>query len=95
MGFANSTDRWRFLGGTGSDQYYLDVKTAEFPANGPVRVWIKAAGKKEASTTAYEMDCPSKRLNISSAVKYDSSGKVTNTYESSTGWQRTVPGHDR
>jgi tetratricopeptide (TPR) repeat protein len=89
--FASSTDRWRLLGGTGSYQYYLDVKTAEFTMNGAVRLWIKAAGKRETSTTAYEMDCQSKRLNVTSAVTYDPSGKVTNSYESSSGWQRIVP----
>jgi tetratricopeptide (TPR) repeat protein len=89
--FASSTDRWRFLGGTDSDQYYLDVKTAEFPAKGHARVWIKAVTKKGTSTTEYEMDCQSKRLNVTSVVTYDSNGKVTNTYEPSTDWQRVVP----
>ncbi len=88
---ANSTDRWRLLGGTDSDRCFLDVKTAEFPANGPVRFWTKTVGKKEANTAAYEMDCNSQRLNITSTVTYDSTGKVLNSSDVSRGWQRVVP----
>jgi tetratricopeptide (TPR) repeat protein len=89
--FASSTDRWRLLGGTENAQYYLDVKTAEFPANGPVRIWIKAAGKKETHTSAYEMDCKSKRLNITSTVTYDANGNLLNSSDQSSGWQGIIP----
>src|SRR5579862_1310832 len=39
--FAESTDRWRSLGKAPDGEYFLDVKSVEFPASGPVRLWIK------------------------------------------------------
>jgi tetratricopeptide (TPR) repeat protein len=90
--FASSTDRWRLIvQGADSNSYFLDVKTAEFPLSGPVRIWIKTAGKKETNTTEYEIDCKSKRLNDTGSVTYDSNGKVVRSSDTSSGWQRIVP----
>jgi tetratricopeptide (TPR) repeat protein len=90
--FADVTERWRPLGAASDgQQYYLDVKTAEFPINGPIRIWIKAAGKKETNTTEYEIDCKSKRLNDTGSVTHDSNGKVVRSSDTSSGWQRIVP----
>ena len=89
--FADSTDRWRLLGANTDGKYYLDAKTAEFSVNGNARIWIKTVGKKETKTVAYEMDCKSNRLNITSSVTYDSGGKVINSFDESSGWQRITP----
>jgi tetratricopeptide (TPR) repeat protein len=90
--FAESTDRWRILGrSTDAEEYYVDVKSVEFSAVGPVRLWIKTIGKKETQTVAFEMDCKAKLMNSTSSVTYDSNGKTLNTSEVSSGWQRIVP----
>jgi len=90
--FADSTDRWRVLGkNADGETYYLDAKSAEFPATDPVRFWIKTAGKKRTQTAAYEIDCRGRRLSIGSEVTYDQDNKVVNTSELSGGWQGVVP----
>jgi hypothetical protein len=90
--FADSTDRWRALGrSTDGEDYYLDVKSVEFSANEPIRLWIKTVGKKETETLAYEMDCKGRRMNTTSIVVYDPKGKVVNSSDVGSGWQRIVP----
>ena len=37
------------------------------------------------------MDCKARRMNQTSAVAYDSNGKVANSSDVSSGWQRIVP----
>jgi tetratricopeptide (TPR) repeat protein len=90
--FADSTDRWRMLGRTtDQEDYFLDAQTAEFPNDGPVRLWVKMMGKKETQTVEYELDCKTRRMNGASTVKYDSNGKVLTRSELSGGWQRVIP----
>jgi tetratricopeptide (TPR) repeat protein len=90
--FADSTDRWRMLGrSSDGEDYYLDVKSVEFSGSGPVRLWIKTTGKKQTETVAYEIDCKARLMTNTSTVVYDSNGKVLNTSELSSGWQRIVP----
>jgi hypothetical protein len=90
--FAASTERWRPLGvGSNGQQYYLDVKTAECPTSRPVLIWIKTVGKKETTTTEYEIECKSKRLSDNGSVTHDSNGKVVRSSDTSSGWQRIVP----
>ncbi|MFZ0816788.1 MAG: surface-adhesin E family protein [Candidatus Sulfotelmatobacter sp.] len=90
--FADSTDRWRALGRTADQEdYFLDVKSAEFPSDGPVRIWLKFAGKKETQTVENELDCKTRRMNRASIVTYDSNGTVLANSGVSTGWERIIP----
>jgi tetratricopeptide (TPR) repeat protein len=90
--FADSTERWRALGrAANQEDYFLDAKTAEFPSEGPVRIWIKMVGKKETQTLEYELDCKARRMNAASTVIYDSDGKVLSSSEVGSGWQRIIP----
>jgi tetratricopeptide (TPR) repeat protein len=90
--FSDSTDRWRTLGRTADQEdYFLDVKSAEFPGDGPVRIWLKFVGKKETQTVENELDCNAKRMKRASIVTYDSNGTVLTSSEVSSGWQGIVP----
>lgn len=89
--FAASTDRWRSLGKAADGEYFLDVKSAEFAANEPVRFWIKTIKKKGTENVAYEMDCKGRRLSSTSSITYDASGNVVSSSDVSSGWQRVVP----
>jgi hypothetical protein len=90
--FADSTDRWRALGrAADQEDYFLDAKSAEFPSDGPVHLWVKMVGQKETQTLEYELDCKTKRMNGASTVTYDSSRKVLTSSEVSGGWQRVIP----
>lgn len=90
--FADSTERWRALGRTADQEdYFLDAKSAEFPSDGPVRLWVKMAGKRQTQTVEYELDCKTKRMNGASTVAYDSSGKILSSSEVGSGWQRIIP----
>jgi len=90
--FADSTDRWRALGRTADQKdYFLDVKSAEFPSDGPVRIWMKFVGKNETQTVENELDCKARRMNRTSLVTYDSDGTVLTSSEMSSGWQQIVP----
>lgn len=90
--FADSTERWRALGRTANQEdYFLDAKSAEFPSDGPVRLWVKSAGKKETHTVEYELDCKTRHMNVASTVTYDSNGTVLTRSEVSSGWQRIIP----
>ena len=90
--FADSIDRWRALGRT-ADQadYFLDAKSAEFPSDGSVHLWVKMVGKKETQTVEYELDCKTRRISRASTVTYDSNGKLLSSSEVSSGWQRVIP----
>lgn len=89
---ADSTDRWRLLGGTGNgDKYFLDTKSAEFLKTAPVHFWIKTVSKKETTTIAYEIDCRGRRISNTSGVTYDPNGKVLNTSDIGSGWQVVIP----
>jgi tetratricopeptide (TPR) repeat protein len=90
--FADSTDRWRTLGRTADQEtYFLDVKSAEFPRDGPVRIWLKFVGKKQTQTVENELDCKTRLMNRASVVTYDSNGTVVTSSEVSSGWQRIIP----
>jgi tetratricopeptide (TPR) repeat protein len=90
--FADSTDRWRALGRTADkEEYFLDAKTAEFPSDGPARLWVKMVGKKETQTVEYALDCKARRMNAVSTVSYDFNGKVLGSSDVSSGWQRIIP----
>jgi len=88
---AGSTDRWRELGQNSDGDLFLDVKTAEFPKNGPARFWIKTVEKNKTQTVAYEVDCNIKKLSEDSAVTHDSNGKVLSSSDLSSGWQIIIP----
>jgi len=90
--YADSTDRWRALGTNKSgDEYYLDVKSAEFPKSGPVHLWIKKATKKATEVTAYEMDCKARLLMSGSSITYDSNDDAVSSSERSGDWQQIIP----
>jgi tetratricopeptide (TPR) repeat protein len=91
--FANSTDRWRMLSKADDKDYYLDVKSAEFSSDGPARFWIKTinTNQKKETRTEYEVDCKARRLSSTSMVEYDPRGKVVNSSDVGSGWQRIVP----
>jgi len=90
--FASSTDRWRSVGtGADGDEYYLDVKSAEFPNGGVVSLWIKTKEKKVTKTLAFEINCQSRQLNQTSATTYDAAGKVLMSSDVATGWQTIIP----
>lgn len=88
---ANSVDRWRSLGKAVDGEYFIDVKSTEFPIDSPVQLWIKTAGKKTSEKVSYEVDCKAKRINQTSFISYDSTGKVVASSEYSSGWQIIVP----
>lgn len=89
---AESTERWRSLGkSAAADEILLDVKSAEFPSNAPVTLWIKFEDKKESQKIEYEIDCKGKLMNEMSIIAYDSSGKVSGSSENASGWKRVVP----
>ncbi|MGD1023200.1 MAG: surface-adhesin E family protein [Candidatus Sulfotelmatobacter sp.] len=90
--YADSTDRWRVLGKTSvGEDVYLDVKSFEFSTSGPILLWTKTVGKKEAQTIAYEVDCKGRRIESTSRVAYDPDGKVSSSSDLNTGWQQIVP----
>jgi tetratricopeptide (TPR) repeat protein len=90
--FADSTDRWRALGRTADQEdYFLDAKSAVFPSDGPVQLWVKFVGKKETQTVENELDCKTRRTNRASVVTYDSNGTLLTSSEVSSGWQRIIP----
>ncbi len=90
--FSDSTDRWRTLGRTADQEdYFLDVKSTEFPKDGPVRIWLKFVGKKETQVVENELDCKTRRMNRASIATYDSNGTVLTSSEVSSGWQRIIP----
>ena len=89
--FADATDRWRLLGiHTDGGDMYLDTQTADFSTN-PIRFWVKTVGKKETETSAYDLDCTSKRINETGTIAHDSAGKVVRSSDESSGWQRIIP----
>jgi tetratricopeptide (TPR) repeat protein len=90
--FAKSTDRWRTIGkGADGDEYFLDVKGAEFPSNAPAHFWIKTVGKKQSTLLAFDMDCKGRRINPVSSASYDSEGKLQGSSEENSGWQPVFP----
>ncbi len=92
--FAERVERWRSLGvGGDGEQYFLDVKSAEFRNGERPQVWIKSISKdKKSSVLAYEADCKTRRLNQQSAVAYDAARKLVSSSDVGTGWQVVVPG---
>jgi len=90
--FAASTDRWRSLGRSNNgDEYYLDVKTVEFPVGEPVRLWIKTVRSQETETVAYDVNCRTKRMSTNSVIDYDANGKILKRSDVSSEWQQIVP----
>ena len=90
---AKYLDRWRFLttDASGEDSF-LDVKTADFPARGPVRLWIRSVKKdKSASIVSYEFDCSIRQLRSTSQVAYDAKGEVASSSDQPTPWKRAFP----
>lgn len=93
--FARSVDRWRQLGSSPGEEYYLDVKTVEFNGNEFSRLWVKTLNKmpKPMSTVqGLELDCKSRRLNVISVVRYDADDHLIDSSDVSGGWRRVVPG---
>jgi tetratricopeptide (TPR) repeat protein len=88
---AGSTDRWRSLGSTPDEEYFIDVKSTDFPPNAPVQIWIKKAKKKTSEKLAYQIDCKAKRISQTSFISYDATGNVANSSDYGGGWQVIVP----
>jgi tetratricopeptide (TPR) repeat protein len=87
-----STERWRPLGKSAAgDEIFLDVKSAEFPNNAPVTLWLKFEEKKESQKIEYEIDCKGRLMNEASVISYDSTGKVSGSSEIASGWKRVIP----
>lgn len=89
---ADSTERWRSLGkSAGGDEIFLDVKSAEFPNNAPVTLWLRFEEKKESQKVEYEIDCKGKLINEASSISYGADGKVSSSSEIASGWKRVIP----
>ena len=89
--FADTVDRWRLLGSSLGEKYYIDVKTLEFSKSEPERLWLKTVNENETYTVqSYEIDCSGRRVSITSTVLYSANDDVVSTSESDK-WQRVVP----
>ncbi len=91
--YGKATERWRLMGSSPSgENFYLDVKTLEFSANGPARLWLKVLSKKPTYTVdAYEVDCKANRINQVSTAVYDSNNDLVGSTDLFRGWQRVIP----
>jgi hypothetical protein len=73
------------------EEYFIDVKSTDFPANAPVQLWSKTVKKATSEKVAYEMDCKAKRIAQTSFISYDAGGNVVSSSDYSSGWQVIVP----
>jgi hypothetical protein len=91
--FAEGVDRWRLLGTIPSgDEYYIDVKTIEFPSSQHARLWLKTMEKNAAyRIESYEFDCKLRRLQLTSTTMYDAKGEAVTNVERNNGWQQIIP----
>lgn len=88
--FASTIDRWRLLGGKPGEEWYLDVKSAEF-GTAP-RLWAKFIHKdKTLDIQSFDFDCKGRRLATTSVATYDKDGNLLGSNDSNSGWQRVIP----
>ena len=89
---AKPPDRWQLFGSTIKEKSYIDVKSAEFPANAHAHVWIKSARSDKMSTAhAYEIDCKARSVRVTTEVEYGERDDILKTSELTGGWQRVIP----
>ena len=91
--FAGTVGRWRLLGASPNGQEnYVDVKSVEFADNGPARLWLKTVNKNKSYTAqSYDLDCKTRRLNLTSTVVYNKDDEIVSSSDLSGGWQRIIP----
>ncbi len=91
--FADTVARWRLLGtSTNGQENYVDVKSVEFPGKAPARLWVKTVNKNKAYTDQFfEIDCPTRRINLTSTAQYDKDEHSLSNSQAISGWQRIVP----
>lgn len=90
---AGTVGRWRLLGATPTGQEnYVDVKSVEFADNGPARLWLKTVNKNKSYTAqSYDLDCKTRRLNLTSTAVYNKDDEIVSSSDLSVGWQRIIP----
>jgi tetratricopeptide (TPR) repeat protein len=88
--FADTTERWRLMGGQTGEEWYVDVKSTEFTDN--PRLWSKFMQKdKGFNIQAFDFDCKDRRIAITSTATYNKDGEFVNGSDSNGGWQRIIP----
>lgn len=88
--FGDSLERWRNLDGKTGEEWYVDVKTAEFTAT--PRLWAKFAEKKGGYTVqSFDFDCKSVRIAVTSTATYGKDDNLLSSADAGGGWQRVIP----
>ena len=89
--FADSTDRWRKLDASArGKKYYLDVKASDLTTPRP-QLWIKIADSQGSEVDLFVLDCSSRRLSVTSSVKYDKNNNLLGSSGISTDWETIAP----
>jgi tetratricopeptide (TPR) repeat protein len=89
--FADSTDRWRKLNlGVRAKTYYLDAKSSDISSPRP-KLWIKILDAKGSEVELFALDCSSRRLSVTSSVKYDKNDTLLGSTDISTDWETIAP----
>jgi len=85
-------ERWRVIGVFGhGEKFYLDVKASETRANRTPRIWVKKVGTKQSEVMAFELDCSSRRLRMTSNVIYDINNNTLGGSDVNEGWSDVAP----
>jgi tetratricopeptide (TPR) repeat protein len=86
------TERWRSLGNFGNrSKFYLDVKASQPMAKPFPRIWVKKVGAKKSEVMAFEFDCSSRKLAVTSSVTYDMNDNVIENSSIGEGWSDVTP----
>jgi tetratricopeptide (TPR) repeat protein len=90
--YGKSVDRWRSLGKNPSGEAFVDARTAEFPPDGSRKLWLKTVKKNSTfEVDAYEINCSSREIALSSTVEYDANDKVVSSVDGTGAWQSIIP----
>jgi tetratricopeptide (TPR) repeat protein len=93
---AQYTDRWHSVFNTSASEMYLDSQTVEYPTADIAQFWIKLVDTKQPANGTYELEhyavnCRTKMVNTLAYLKYNSSGNVTSSVDSPSGYKSVVP----
>ena len=90
--YGETTERWRPLGVFGhGEKFYLDVKASEPLSDRFSRMWVKRVGDKRSDVMAFELDCSSRRLRVTSNVVYDANNNTVGGSNAGEGWSDVAP----
>jgi tetratricopeptide (TPR) repeat protein len=83
-------ERWRSMGGKAGEEWFIDVQSAEFGST--PRFWAKFIEKDKGYTVqAFDFDCKSRRLAMTSVAKYDKDEELVSSSETGSGWRGVIP----